>query len=255
MEKQLSLSLLERQREAEGYLDTFSKFTEYKHGTKNPYRSWLNTNPVLTIEQVVKFICFWYPVSRQQPQILLRCTASYDKWNDRKLMMQNYKEEDGMVNEGQEPHYYLLQQLIKKLDSKFEIDRKVEIDGKIEIDDKYIGDEDANEIVTKFHNTLVKMNPAQATGFIVAIEHPALDISAYFNKIVELCGKNELLKSDPYLTIHIDVEPDHIIWAHGNAERYMKNGKEDEVINAFKTAMSFWTEFWEIAFTKLGYQS
>ena len=253
MEKLSSLSLQERQRKAEGLLDTFSKFTEYKHGAKNPYRTWLNTNPILTIEQVVKFICFWYPVSRQQPQILLRCTAAYEKWNDRKLMMQNYLEEDGMLKAGQDPHYYLLQQLIKKLDSKFEIDRKVEIDGKIEIDDKYIGDEQANEIVNKFHNTLDKMSPAEATGFVAAIEHPALDISAYFNKIVELCGRAELLKSDLYLSIHIDVEPDHIIWAHGNAERYMKNGKADEVINAFKTAMSFWTEFWAIAFTKLAY--
>ena len=44
---------------------------------------------------------------------------------------------------------------------------------------------------------------------IVAIEHPALDISAYFNKIVGLCGRSDRLETDLYLRIHIDVEPDH----------------------------------------------
>lgn len=233
--------LEERQRQAEVLLDEFSQFTEYKHSAFNPYRNWLNTNPTLTTEQVVNFLCFWYPVSRHQPQILLRCTAAYDEWTDRKLMMQNYLEEDGMVKQGHEPHYDLLQRLINKLDKNFQIDTK------------YRGDKQADEIVTKFHDTLNKMNSAEATGYVAAIEHPALDISAYFNKIVELCGKKDLLTSDLYLKIHVDVEPDHIIWAHGNAKKYFADGHREEVLNAFKTAMTFWTQFWATAFTKLNY--
>lgn len=107
--------LKQRQEQVEKLLNTFSKFTDYKHGAKNPYCSWLNDNPLLTPEAVVRFLYFWYPVSRHQPQILLRCTAAYPDWKDRKLMMQNYLEEDGMVKDGDEPHYDLLEKLINKL--------------------------------------------------------------------------------------------------------------------------------------------
>jgi hypothetical protein len=246
-----------RQQKAEVLLENFSKYAEeagYWTGSKNPYRKYLESNPTLTTKQIVDFICFWFPISRHQPQILLQCIAAYPRWNDRKINMPNYTEEDAMLTEGYDPHYFLLEELIWKLDNNFKIDKKVVIDGQFEIDDRYMGDEQANEMVTKFHDTLYKkMTEAEATGLIAAIEHPALDISFYFNKIVQLCGQTQLLKSDPYLLIHIDVEPDHILWAHGHAGQYMKDGKTDEVITAFKNCMSFWTEFWAVAFTKLGY--
>jgi hypothetical protein len=105
------------------------------------------------------------------------------------------------------------------------------------------------------HNTLYrKATPAEVSGLIAAIEHPALDISDYFNKIIELCGRGDLRKTDLYLRIHIKVEPDHIIWAHGTAEQFIKYGKSDEVISAFKGAMEFWSKFWAIGFGKLGFQ-
>jgi hypothetical protein len=248
--------LVSTQQKAEALLDLFSELIKggYEHGSNNPYRKWLETNPSLTIKQVVDFLCFWYPVSRHQPQILLQCIAAYPRWNQRKINMLNYLEEDAMMTEGHDPHYFLLQQLIKKLDHNFEIDKKVVIDGKFEIDDSYMGDEQANEMVIGFQDTLYKkMTAAEATGLIAAIEHPALDISFFINKIVELCGRSDLLKSDPYLVIHISVEPAHIEWAHGNAEQYMKNGQRDAVVNSFRNCMSFWAEFWPIAFTKLGY--
>lgn len=97
------------------------------------------------------------------------------------------------------------------------------------------------------------MTPAQATGYVAGIEHPALDISAYFNKIIELCGFSPLLKSDLYLTIHIDVEPDHIIWSHGNALRYMRGKNRKEVLTAYKSVMDFWIKFWALAFRRLDY--
>jgi hypothetical protein len=243
------------QQQAKALLDRFSGYAAgYKHGVNNPYLKWLLTNPVLTIKQVVNFLCFWYPVSRHQPQMLLQLMALFPRWNDRKKVFWNWVEEDGM-GQGQEPHYYLLQQLIHKLDNNFKVDYKVvKDDGLVEINDKYKGDNQANEVVTKFHDTLYKkMSSAEVSGLIAAIEQPALDISAYFNKLVELCGRPDLLKSDLYLLIHCEVEPAHIVWSHGTAEQYMKNGKKAEVVNSFYNTMQFWNEFWKIAFTKLGY--
>lgn len=78
---------------------------------------------------------------------------------------------------------------------------------------------------------------------IVAIEHPALDISAYFNKIVALCGRSDRLETDLYLRIHIDVEPDHIIASHSKAEEYIKRGGADEVVDIFREATQFWAIF------------
>lgn len=87
---------------------------------------------------------------------------------------------------------------------------------------------------------------------IVAIEHPALDISAYFNKIVAMCGRSDRLETDLYLRIHIDVEPDHIIASHSKAEEYIKRGGADEVVDIFRDATEFWCDFWVKAFEELG---
>lgn len=237
------LSLHERINKAESLLDTFSEYTDYRHSAHNPYRQWLASNPVLTPEQVFSFLSYWYPVSRHQPQILLRCTSAFPEWSDRKLMMQNYLEEDGMVKDGHEPHYDLLQRLMKKLNPTFEADMR------------FRGNPEADAKVSSFHELFHSMTPAEATGYVAAIEHPALDISYYFNKIIDLCGRKDLLTSDLYLTIHVDVEPDHIIWSHGNALRYIEEGRKDEVIGAFQKAMTFWVSFWDKAFTKLNYQA
>jgi hypothetical protein len=59
------------------------------------------------------------------------------------------------------------------------------------------------------------------------------------------------------------VEPRHIIWSHGNAldwiedkEKQQRQGyTEKEVVEAFQSAMSFWEQFWKLAFRKLGYVS
>src|SRR5882762_4826032 len=78
-------SLQVNQRKAEALLARFTEIVpEEKHGTHNPYLKWLNTNPVLTIGQVVDFLKFWYPVSRHQPQILLLCMSAFIGHNDRK---------------------------------------------------------------------------------------------------------------------------------------------------------------------------
>jgi hypothetical protein len=234
-----------KQAKAEGYLDRFAQFTAYKHRTHNPYLAWLKSKPFLEPDAMYRFFNYWYPVSRHQPQILLRIAAAYPDWTDRGLIMQNYWEEDGRAKPGDEPHYDLLEQLIEKLGGKLDVDPQAE------------------ELVSAFHRSLEAMTAAQATGYVAAIEHPALDISDYFQQITRLRGCEELLKEDLYLSIHVDVEPRHIIWSHGNALDWIEDKErqqrqrytEKEVVGAFQSAMSFWDRFWKIAFRKLGYVS
>jgi len=235
---------LEAQKEkAEGFLDRFSKFTVYKHREHNPYLNWLKGCPQLEPDAMYRFFNYWYPVSRHQPQILLHIAAAYTDWTDRGLIMRNYWEEDGRAKQGDEAHYDLLERLIEKLGGKLQVDPQAE------------------ELVSAFHRSLREMTAAQATGYVAAIEHPALDISDYFQQITRLRGRIELLTDDPYLSIHVDVEPKHIIWSHGNAldwiedkEKQQRQGyTEGEVVGAFQRAMSFWDEFWKLAFMKLGY--
>ena len=234
-----------QQAKAEGYLDKFAEFTAYKHRRHNPYLAWLKSKPLLEPDAMYRFFNYWYPVSRHQPQILLRIAAAYPDWTDRGLIMQNYWEEDGRAKPGDEPHYDLLEQLIVKLGGKLDVDPQAE------------------ELVSVFHRSLEAMTAAQATGYVAAIEHPALDISDYFQQITRLRGREELLKDDPYLSIHVDVEPRHIIWSHGNALDWIEDKErqqrqrytEKEVVGAFQSAMSFWDRFWKIAFRKLGYVS
>lgn len=232
-----------QQVKAEGYLDWFSKLTVYKHRRYNPYLTWLHSKPQLEPDAMYRFFNYWYPVSRHQPQILLRIAAAYPEWKDRRLIMSNYIEEDGMARPGDNPHYDLLEQLIMKLGGKLDVDPQAE------------------ELVSAFHRSLGEMTDAQATGYVAAIEHPALDISDYFQQITRLRGRKDLLTTDLYLSIHVDVEPKHIIWSHGNALDWMEDKEkqqrqgytEREVVKAFQNAMSFWDEFWKLAFHKLGY--
>ena len=239
----LPATLKERQDKAESYLDLFSEYTAYKHRSLNPYLNWLKSNPILMPDVVYRFFNFWYPVSRHQPQMLWRIAAAYPDWSDRHLIILNAIEEDGHVNAGDDPHYNLLEQLIIKLGGKLDIDPEAE------------------DLVNKFHKSLDSMTPAQATGYVTAIEHPALDISDYFITITTLCGYPELLESDKYLSIHVDVEPNHLIWSHGNALDWMQDEekmkrleyRKQDITDAFTHAMAFWDNFWALAFSKLGY--
>ena len=233
----------EQQAKAESFLDRLGQLTNYKHRRHNPYLAWLNSNPKLEAEAMYRFFNYWYPVSRHQPQILLHVAAAYPEWADRSLIMKNYIEEDGLAKTGDDPHYVLLERLIIKLGGKLDIDVEAEA------------------LVSKFHRSIVGMTPAQATGHVAAIEHPALDISDYFQQITRLSGRADLTTTDPYLYIHVDVEPKHIIWSHGNALDWMEDEEKqeregftrDDIVVAYRSAMAFWNDFWALAFTKLGY--
>jgi hypothetical protein len=169
--------------------------------------------------------------------------SAYPDWSDRHLIYLNWVEEDGMVKEDDNPHYDLHENLIVSLGGKLDVDPE------------------ADEIVTKFHKSIQGMTPAEATGYVAAIEHPALDISDYFITMTKQYGDPKLLTTDPYLYIHVDVEPRHLIWSHGNALDWMEdeekmerlNYRKQDVIDAFTHAMSFWNKFWALAFAKLGY--
>ena len=230
--------LAAKRQKALALLDHFSTFTDYRHGKDNPFLKWLALEPTLSVRDVVTFFNFWYPLSRRQPQILLRCAAEHSEQADRKLIMLNYREEDGLVKLGDQPHYSLLEKLILKLGGELHPDEK------------------GQALMNSLFNWITKTvsTPAEASGVLGGLEHPALDISWYFRRTVTLCGFPELLRTDPYLTIHVAVEPDHIIWSHGNAMRYLEGSQKAEFLKTYQKVMSFWQEFWPQAFAKLGYQ-
>ena len=136
---------------------------------------------------------------------------------------------------GDDPHYDLLEQLINRLGGPI------------------VHDAEAEAITAKFHNSLGLMTAAEATGVLAGVEHPALTISWYLHRMIELCGATELLAADPYLTIHVRVEPEHIIWAHGKGVDYLATDERETVIRAFRQVMAFWEEYWPLAFSRLNY--
>lgn len=220
-------------------LDWFSSFAGYLHGENNPYLTWLHNLQSITREQAIDFLCVWYSVSRHQPQILLRVAASFHKWEDRVAIMRNYIEEDGLGKYGDEPHYFLLEQLIGKLGGKLKVNPTSE------------------KMAREFRENIGQISEEVASGLLAGVEHPALDISCFLHEIIRLAGFSELLSSDPYLTIHVDVEPDHIVDAHGRARSRMEGGPSErkEVLLGFRAAMRFWERFWPFAFRSVGYGS
>lgn len=218
---------------AKALLDEFSFYTEYKHGDDNAYLAHLAMVDSIPRDQVLEFLNIWYSFSRRTPQILLHCAASYKNQADRKLIMINYQEEDGL-GEGQDPHYDLLEALIIKLGGELDLDSRAE------------------RMIEKFMQTLGGMSEAYATGVVAGFEHPALDITQILCGVIEKCDHGafkNLLQEDFYLRIHVAVEPDHIVWAHGNSLAYMARSEASraEVILGFRNVMKFWSDFWQLA--------
>lgn len=223
---------------AQSFLARFSALTDgYRHGNDNPYLSWLGTSPQLRIQDIATFLGWWFPVSRRQPQILLRLAAAFPLQSDREPIIRNYLEEDGLNSPGDSPHYVLLEDLIQKLGFPL------------------LTNPLSEKLTEDMHRAVDQqgMTAAYASGVIAAIEFPALDISAYFKHLVRLSGRLDLLQ-DPYISIHTVVEPEHIIDSHSTALRFMETDRA-EVETGFKSTMRFWEPFWHKAFVStLNYQ-
>lgn len=218
---------------AQALLDAFSAYTGYQHGEKNPHIARIAACDAIDTRRVCAFLSAWWSFSRRTPQILLNCAAAYPEHDDRLLIMQNYIEEDGMLHVGDSPHYDLLVQLIEKLGGSLVVNGRAEA------------------LIKRFMGTLGCMSPARATGVVSGFEHPALDITKILLLVVDRGGFAELLETDVYLTIHVQVEPSHIVWAHGNSLAYMERGDQAEVLDGFRDVMTFWLEFWELAMGEL----
>ncbi len=224
----------EHEKRAAALLDTFSQFTGYRHGAGNPYLQRLGTIKQLTRSSVIEFLCIWHSFSKRAPQMLLFCAAAYTEQSEWDLIMKNFLEEAGLVRPGDDPHSDLLKQLIEKLGGKLTVDERAE------------------QLCNEFMSTLGCMTPAQATGVMSGLEHPALDISGYLHQVIRHGGYPEsLLRADPYCSIHLWVEILHIEWSHGNSLRYMERGQKEEVVAAFQSVMRFWKKFWKLAFSSL----
>src|ERR1039458_3092781 len=136
-------------------LEMFSTYYRgWLHGPTNEHLTWIQSIGCLTVENAVAFFNRWRPLSRHQPQILLLLASAFPDQADRKrVMLGNYFEEDGM-EEGYDPHYTLLDELITKLGGTPAIVNRSE------------------EIMNEFHQGLWRpTSPARAAGLLAGIEN------------------------------------------------------------------------------------
>jgi hypothetical protein len=227
----------EIERRADELLNQFASLPpHYASGRANPHLRWLKGIDRLSPEAVVHFFNAWRPLSVHQPQILALLLSAFDDPQvRRKIGEDNLREEDGW-QDGHDPHFRLLDNLIEKLGG---VPRSIAR---------------SETIMNAFHDGLWRpTTPARAAGLLAGIEHPALDISAYFHEVVRRSGFESLLQTDLYLTIHVRVEPVHIVDTHELAARYMNEGpaQRAEVVSAFEEVMRFWQDFWASAFEDL----
>jgi Iron-containing redox enzyme len=216
---------------------TFAQLPPYpKHGMDDPYLRWLRSVEKLPLDGVVHFFNAWRPLSAHQPQILYLLAAAFPEQRDRKRMaVGNIWEEDG-YQDGHDAHVVLLDQLIIKMGGTPVILERTE------------------RIMDRFHQGLWRpTTPARSAGLAAGIEHVAMQISQYFHEVVLRSGFPELLKTDLYLTIHVQVEPQHIVDTHEIALRYMANSPREraEVLAAFEEVLTFWADFWNATFDDL----
>lgn len=223
-----------RARELQKQFEEF--YPDWVYGSDNPHLRWVQTRSHLNVEDVVQFFNAWRPLSRHQPQILLLLASAFPEHADRKpFIKRNYLDEDG-IEDGMDPHYELLDQLIRKLGGVPAVLPRSEA------------------IMTQFHQDLWRpTTPARSAGLLAGIEAPALEISSFFQEVVSRSGFPELLSTDPYLRIHTVVEFVHIVDTHETALRHIDQGPQqrEEVLTAFKEVMSFWCAFWDAAWQDL----
>jgi hypothetical protein len=224
-------------KQAHELLDLFSTFPpHYLHGPADPYLRWLRSLDRLPVEHIIQFFNSWRPLSRHQPQLLLLLASAFDDPIIQKLVIKGNAEEEGGWNEGHDPHWVLLDRLIEKLGGQPVVVAASE------------------EIMNRFERGLRRpMTKWSAAGYLAGIENPALDISAYFREIVRCSGFTDLVEEDLYISIHVRVEPTHVVDSHELALRYMAEGPQarTEMLESFAEVMSFWSQFWSVAFSDL----
>lgn len=221
---------------ADALLYRFAMWTEYQHGANNAaLRELEGSDAPISPEHAVDFLNVWYAFSRRTPQVLLRAASAFLEREDRRLVMQNYIEEDGLTQPEHVPHYDLLELLIGKMGGTLAPDAVT-----VERMDTFLDD-------------IANLTPAAASGVVAGFEHPALDITRILNAVVTRAGYGHLVTTDPYLVIHLAVEPSHIVWSHSTALRFMRRGSEDAdaMLDAFRSVMRFWRAFWSRAFDTL----
>ncbi|HYR29312.1 MAG TPA: iron-containing redox enzyme family protein [Thermoanaerobaculia bacterium] len=215
----------------------FSQFPPYpRHGLDDPHLATLITLHDLPLDRVIQFFNAWRPLSAHQPQILYLLTAAFPEQRDRKRMNElNIRDEDG-YKRGHQPHVALLDHLIVTLGGTPVVHERTE------------------KIMNAFHDGLWRpTTAARSAGLAAGIEHVAMQISRYFREVVRLSGFPELVTTNPYLAIHVVVEPQHIADTHEIALRYMEQGfaERAEVLAAFEEVLTFWANFWNATFEEL----
>jgi len=215
----------------------FTKYPPYyPHGNADPHLAVLRRLKRLSVKKAVRFFNVWRPLSRHQPQILLILASVFRDPDVQKIIIKGNAEEEGGWIDGHDPHWVLLDNLIKSMGGKPQVVARFE------------------RMMVKFENSLRRpMTEATAAGILAGIENPALDISRYFHEVVCRSGFGDLLKHDLYLTIHVKVEPHHIIDSHVAALEHMNRSLRErkEVLAGFARVMNFWAEFWDAAFREL----
>lgn len=210
--------------------------SRFRHGAANEHAIWLGTVGHLPVSAAVQFFNSWRPLSRHQPQLLLLLASAFPGHAEQKAIIEGNAREEGGWKEGHDPHWVLLDNLIRNIGGTPNSAERSE------------------ELMIEFQDSLRRpMEEAEAAAVLAGIENPALEISSYFRDVVRLTGFEPLLDEDPYLTIHVRVEPGHIVDSHELALHYMNRGTREReiVLAAFDKVMQFWSEFWATAFEQL----
>jgi hypothetical protein len=234
-------TLQRRKEKAEGYILELEKLVQFRCGDKNPHLMWLKNNKI-NRKFFFQFVNWWFALSKNQPPTLWKIMAALPQ-EEQADVLPNALEESGLRKKGHQPHWWHLEKLIEKLGGKLRPDPESEV------------------MLKQFLHLLDSATPAQAIGYLSAIEFPGLLISEFFTTLVTKIGRSDLIKSDFYVEVHTHVEFEHIIKSSGSMLLWMNDRerqkiygyKPKEVIEAFQRGMQFWATFWEKGFNKLGY--
>lgn len=194
-----------------------------------PYLRSLASRNILTEDAAFLFFMQWYAFSEFMPDLLSELIVSAETELERISLVKNLYSELG-IDTGTESHPKMLCSLITQAYGRFEISAVRMA---------------TEEFIDQIECQVRLGHSAYNAGLVLALEEVAYEILGVLKEVLAKSGQTQFL-THPYITVHEEVEADHI--AHTREIIGQYEHRSSEVEHGYREMMNWWQKFWDHAF-------
>jgi hypothetical protein len=193
------------------------------------YFKCLAAKSIVSEKSAIAFFMQWHAFSEFMPDLLSELIINSETEMERINLVKNLYSELG-IDVGTESHPKMLKSLITEAYGYFNTSLvRVETE----------------EFIDKIEMQVRKGNSAYNAGLVLALEEVAYEILSVIKEVLSKSSQAVFLKH-PYITIHEEVESEHIAHTQEIINLYSNRGSEAEA--GYQEMMRWWQVFWDHAF-------